>query len=179
LLPDGFSQLPQLSGSPIRIRFESELTAHRGKLLSQQPSRGTAVHAASFIRKRELVIDSELVKRPRILRFIIIHELFHFVWMRLGNKSRAEFTQLLADEYMYRARGELGDSAAVKKALLAPSDSLTNTRRWRDYVCESFCDTAAWRYSGVKQKGASGLAPRWRKRRELWFNSKFARCLKC
>lgn len=114
-----------------------------------------------------------------MLRFIIIHELFHFVWMRLGNGDRTQFSELLADEYGHRARGELGDSAAVKKALLEPRDCHTNTRRWRDYVCESFCDTAAWRYSGLRQKGVSRLASRWRKRRELWFNSKFARSLKC
>jgi hypothetical protein len=178
-LPDCYTRLPELTGSPIYIRFESRLTAQRGKLLSQQPHRGTAVHAASFLRKREVVIDSELVRRPRMLRQIVIHELFHFVWMRLGNKSRTEFAQLLTDEHMHRARGELGDSAAMKKSSLEPRDCLNNSRRWRDYVCESFCDTAGWRYAGVKQKSASSLASRWRKRRELWFNSKFAGCSKC
>jgi hypothetical protein len=178
-LSDCCTRLPELTGVPIHIRFESQLTAHKGKLLCEQPGRGTAVHAACFIRRREVVIDSELMRWPRMLRLIIIHEVFHFVWMRLGNKSRTEFAQLLADEYMYRARGELGDSAAVKKSSLGPRDCLTNSRRWRDYVCESFCDTAAWRYSGVKQKSASILASRWRKRREIWFNSKFAGCAKC
>jgi hypothetical protein len=172
-------RLPELTGRPIHIRFESQLTAYKGKLLCEQPGRGTAVHAACFIRKREVVIDCELMRRPRMLRLIVIHELFHFVWTRLGNRGRTEFAQLLAGEYMYRARGELGDSAAVKKSSLEPRDCLTNSRRWRDYVCESFCDTAAWRYSGLKKKGASTLASRWRQRRELWFNSKFAGCSKC
>jgi hypothetical protein len=178
-LPDCCTRLPELTGSPIYIRFESRLTAQRGKLLSQQPHRGTAVHAASFLRKREVVIDSELVRRPRMLRLIVIHELFHFVWMRLGNRGRSQFSELLANEYTHRARGELGDSAAVKKSSLEPRDCLTNSRRWRDYVCESFCDTAAWRYSGVIGKGGPRLASRWRRRRELWFDSKFAGYSKC
>jgi hypothetical protein len=99
--------------------------------------------------------------------------------MRLGNRGRTQFSELLANEYMHRARGELGDSAAVKKSLLERRDCLTNSRRWRDYVCESFCDTAAWRYSGVRQKDLSRLASGWRRRRELWFDSKFAGCSKC
>jgi hypothetical protein len=178
-LLDCFAGLQQLTGGPIHIRFESPLTAHRGKLLCNQADRGAAVYAASFIRKREVVIDSELVQRPSALRLIFIHELFHFVWMRLGNRSRSEFSELLADEYMHRARGELGESAAVKKEQLKDRDCLTSSRRWRDYVCESFCDTAAWSHSDMKQNAAFTLASRWRKRRELWFNSSFASCAKC
>src|SRR5690242_9102875 len=65
-----FGALPQLTGSPIHIRFESELTTHRGKLLCNQAKRGSPVYAASFIRKREVIVDSELVNRPRALRLI-------------------------------------------------------------------------------------------------------------
>jgi len=148
-------------------------------LLCDQAHRGNAVYAASFIRKREVVVDSELVKRPRVLRLILIHELFHFVWMRLGNRARVEFSKLLANEYKHRSRGELGESAAVKKSLVEHSDCRASSRRWRDYVCESFCDTAAWRYSGMKQIGPFTLASRWRKRREVWFNAKFAGCTNC
>ena len=57
-----------------------------------------------------------------MLRLIIIHELFHFVWMRLDNRGRNQFSELLGDEYRHRARGELGESAAVKKSLLEPRD---------------------------------------------------------
>jgi hypothetical protein len=174
-----FDALPQLTGGPIHIRFESQLSAHRGKLLCNQAKRGCAVYAASFIRKREVVVDSELVKRPRALRLILLHELFHFVWMRLGNKRRSEFSALLVREYMYRATGELGESAAVKKSLLNDRDCLINSRLWRDYVCESFCDTAAWRHSDVQHHPAFTLAPRWRKRREVWFNASLASYSKC
>jgi hypothetical protein len=174
-----FDALPQLTGSPIHIRFESQLTAHRGKLLCNQANRGSAVYAASFIRKRDVVVDSALAKRPRALRLILLHELFHFVWIRLGNERRSEFSELLAREYMYRARGELGESAAVKKLLLQDRDCLISSRRWRDYICEGFCDTAAWRHSGIQHHPAFTLAPRWRKRREVWFNATFASCSKC
>jgi hypothetical protein len=174
-----FGALPQLTGSPIHIRFESQLSAHRGKLLCNQAKRGRAVYAASFIRKRDVVVDSALVKRPRALRLILLHELFHFVWIRLGNNGRSEFSELLTREYMHRARGELGESAAVKKLLLRDRDCLFSSRQWRDYICEAFCDTAAWRRSGIKQNPAFTLAPRWRKRRELWFNARFASCSKC
>jgi hypothetical protein len=178
-LQHSLAGLPEFTGSPIHIRFASQLTAHRGKLLCNQAERGAAVYAASFIRKREVVLDSELAKRPRALRLILTHELFHFVWIRLGNKGRSEFSELLADEYMRRARGELGESAALKKSVLKARDCLRNSRCWRDYVCESFCDTAASRHSDIKQKGVFTLAPRWRKRREIWFNVTFASCAKC
>jgi hypothetical protein len=173
------SGLPELTGSPIHIRFESQLTAHRGKLLCNQAERGIAVYAASFLRKREVVVDSELVKQPRALRLIVVHELFHFVWMRLGNKRRSEFSELLSQECIHRAKGELGESAAVRKSLLEDRDRLTNSRQWRDYVCESFCDTAAWHHSAIKRNSAFTLAAGWRKQRELWFKATFASCPKC
>jgi hypothetical protein len=155
------------------------LTAHRGKLLCNQAHRGAAVYAASFLRKREVVIDSELVKQPGALRLIVLHELFHFVWMRLGNRARREFSELLADEYMHGARGELGESAVLKKSRLEDRDCRSSSRRWRDYVCESFCDTAAWCYSDKTEAGAFTLALRWRKLRQLWFQAKHASCSKC
>ena len=170
--------LPELTGSPIQICFQSQLTAHRGKLLLRQPCRGIAIYAASFIRKREIVLESELLNRPRMLRFIVVHELFHFVWVRLGNRAREQFGELLAEECAHRARGELGESAAIKKSLLGVRDCLARSRQWRDYVCESFCDTAAWLYSGAKSD-AFTLAMGWRKRRARWFKANFETCLKC
>jgi len=173
------TQLPELTGRPIQICFQSKLTADRGKLRSRQSGCGIAVYAASFVRKREIVLESELLRRPGLLRLILIHELFHFVWLRLGNGAREQFAGLLAEEYEHRARGELGESAVVKKSVLEQDDCLARSREWRDYVCESFCDTAAWRYSGVKQNGAFTLALPWRKRRALWFNAQFAVRCKC
>jgi hypothetical protein len=145
------------------------LTAHRGKLLSKQPERGTPVYAATFVRKRHIVLETELLSRPRMLRLIVVHEIFHFVWVRLGNELRREFADLLARESRRRARGALGESSSARKSSCLSSD----------YVCESFCDTAAWLYSGVKRDPAFTLAKRWRRLRLAWFHTAFASCRSC
>jgi len=162
--------LPALTGGPIYVRALPQLTAHCGKLLSAQVKRGTPVHAASFIRRREIVFETELLSKPA-LRLIVVHEVFHFVWARLSNAARASFTALLAEELRGKARGELGESAAVKKE--SAGGFLT-----RDYVCESFCDTAAWLYAPRSKRNGT-LGQRWRVRREAWFAETFAGSLRC
>ncbi len=167
--------LPELAGSPILISEKPELTASRGKLLSGSPERGTPVYAAVFVRTRRIVLDKELARDPASLRLILVHELFHFVWPRLNNQARRAFELLLERERQSGARGELGESSALKKRYLA---SARDRRAWRDYVCESFCDTAAWLYSGVAVHPEFTLRNRWRNRRLVWFESNFdsARC---
>jgi hypothetical protein len=155
--------LPPLTGSPIHVRALPELTAHRGKLLSSAPGRGTPVHAASFIRRREIILEYELLGKPS-LPIILVHEIFHFVWARLANLTRASFTALLEEEFRGKARGELGESAAVRKEV---------DRHSRDYICESFCDTAAWLYAPPAAREHITLAARWRTRRKLWFEANF------
>jgi hypothetical protein len=169
--------LPELGGRPIRITDRPRMAAHRGKLLAGSSRRGTPVHAAAFLRRREIVLETGLLLRPRLLRLILVHEIFHFVWLRLGNQRRAEFSAILAAERRGNARGELGESARAKKESLARGDALRNSRAWRDYICESFCDTAAWLYSGVRQDRVVRLAKRWRDARERWFHGTLeARC---
>ena len=104
----------------------------------------------------------------RAFRLILLHELFHFVWLRLGNSARRDFGSILRDERQRGARGELGESSEVKKQLLSchASDSA-----WRDYVCESFCDTAAWLYAGVAESDIFQLGKRWRNGRQAWFEA--------
>jgi hypothetical protein len=127
------------------------------------------VHAASFLRGRCVVLDSALLRRPRELRRILIHELFHFVWLRAGNRSRLEYERLVRHEHSSGARGELGWSAEWRKDALRALDRSTRTRRWREYVCESFCDTAAWLYSTGVRHPEFTLAARYRSRRREWF----------
>ena len=105
-LLDGFlTGLPELSGSPIRISTLPQLTASRGRLLSGSPDCGYAVHAASFLPGRHIVIESGLPRYRRLFRFVLLHEIFHFVWVRLGNVKRAEFNLLLEREFAAGARG--------------------------------------------------------------------------
>ena len=167
--------LPTLCGSPIRISTLPELTALGGRLLSQMPNRGKAVHAATFIRTRRIVLESRLLDYPRLFRHILIHELFHFVWTRLGNAKRAEFAGLLEREWKARAKGELGESAELKKSAAATErdGSMPRGRVWRDYVCESFCDTAAYIYSQRRKRYSNGLGSRWTALRSRWFEVTF------
>jgi hypothetical protein len=163
--------LPPLNGSPISVRALRQLTAHRGELLSANPERGTPVHAASFIRRREIILEDELLEKSE-LPLIVVHEIFHFVWVRLSNAARASFTALLAEEFRSNARGELGESATVKKQMAR--GALT-----RDYVCESFCDSAAWLYASKATRGHTTLGRRWRDRRAAWFAATFSHSLRC
>jgi hypothetical protein len=171
------SGLPPLAGSPIDVQVLPKLTAHRGKLFSDVASSGIPVHAASFIRRREIVLEAELLRKQRTLRLITVHEIFHFVWARLGNHDRAEYSELLRIEASRGARGELGESSDRQKNLLRTGDS--DTAAWKFYVCESFCDTAAWLYAGVKNHKEFTLASRWRNLRRLWFELTFATVRGC
>ena len=148
------SRLPPLAGRAIRLATASNLRDRSGP-----------VHGGAFLRERRILFDCTPEEFPRILT----HELFHFVWLRLGNNARQSFERLIAVEVAGRARGELGWAADSRKRKLAASDLTARTRRWRDYCCESFCDTAAWLYSGVPSHPEFTLARSWRERRRAWF----------
>lgn len=167
-------RLPQLEGRAVRIRFVPALSAGSRKLYSRR-SYGQPVYAATFVRKRRIVLDLELAEKPIELARILTHELFHFAWVRLSNRTRRSYESLLEREWKQRARGELGWSAELRKRGLSHNRHLTtrNLRKWRDYACESFCDTAAWLYSGVRRHPEFTLAGRHRKRRAEWFLATF------
>lgn len=168
LLMTTWAGLPLEPSSPVQVAFLPELTAHRGKLLSGK-DRGTPVYAASFIRHRRIVLENGLISNPKTLRFIFVHELFHFAWVRLGNRRRDEYSCLLADELACNARGELGESSAVKKSEFLAGRELSRQRKtWRDYVCESFCDSAGSIFTGPVHKGRN-LGKAWTARRREWF----------
>ncbi len=155
------------------MRFLPALSAGSRKLYSNR-DHGQPVHAASFIRRREIVLDQELKRRPRELARILTHELFHFAWVRLGNRHRRSYEALLRREWRQRARGELGWSAESRKSLLSHSPRAAALHpKWRDYLCESFCDTAAWLYSGVHSHREFTLAARHSRRRAEWFRATF------
>lgn len=149
----------------MRLRFAPGLRAVRGKLLSNA-ARGAEVHAGSFLRRRRITLDSALLAHPRELRRIFWHEVFHFVWLRAGNPLRRSWEALLEGE---TARGELGWSAENRKRRLRPRDRARRTRAWREYACESFCDTAAWFLFGRSSHEEFTLAQRFRAARRRWF----------
>ena len=161
--------LPQMEGNPIFLEFLPQLTAWRGKLLTGQAQRGRAVHAASFLRKRLIVLEWELLGNISQLRLILTHELFHFVWVRLSNAQRWNYRDLVYAELWNRARGEIGESAAVAKKSISGERLAKGSVRFKDYLCESFCDTAAFLFSGVPSHSSFKLAQRWRKQRTAWF----------
>ncbi len=159
---------PELDGRRIRVRFAPDLRACRGRLLSGG-TRGEEVHAGSFLRRREIVLSSELLEQPSELGRIFVHEIFHFAWLRAGNAARQSWQALLAAEMERHARGELGWSAEDRKLRLTRIDCARWTRRWREYACESFCDSAAWMLGGVRQHEEFTLAARFREGRRRWF----------
>jgi len=147
-------RLPPFAGSRIRLHAVHELQDGRGP-----------VHAAAFLAERRIAFDCSSAEFPRIF----VHELFHFVWARAGNPRRWRYEDLLRQELAARARGELGWSAEWRKRALPQAEVRRRGRKWRDYCCESFCDTAAWLYSGTSRHPEFTLAARWRRQREAWF----------
>jgi hypothetical protein len=98
----------------------------------------------------------------------VLHELFHFVWVRLGNPRRLAWEALLGAERESRARGEAGWSAEWRKRELSDQDGSARSRRWREYCCESFCDTAAFWAGGNDDEIT--LSPKRLAARLEWFD---------
>jgi hypothetical protein len=146
--------LPELSGRPIRVEVRRSLGSHL---------------AAASIPGRLILLDAAVFARRGEFERILIHELFHFAWVRLSNQQRRAWEQLLTHELASGAHGELGWSAEWRKDTLSPKDIRHRTPRWRRYACESFCDTAAWLFSGLGQHDEFTLALPPRRLRRQWF----------
>jgi len=151
-----------LTGRPIEIRYRTEL----------RDTAGNPAHAATFIRRRLIVLDAELLDDASEHARILLHELFHFVWVRLGNAGRIRWEESMRSELAARARGEAGWSAEWRKRALRADDVKERTRAWREYCCESFCDTAAWVFGGGEVEMM--LAAKWRRERAAWFSANIA-----
>jgi len=121
------------SGPAIEIRYSAGL----------RDTAGNPAHAATFIRRRLIVLDKALRAEASEHARILAHEIFHFVWVRLGNPARLEWEAALRSELARRVPGEAGWSAEWRKLQLERRDIRLRTRAWREYCCESFCDTAA------------------------------------
>jgi hypothetical protein len=146
-----------LTGRPIEVRYRDNLS----------DTAGNPAHAATFIRQRLIVLDRDLRNNPQEHRRILTHELFHFVWIRLGNHKWRAWEELLRIEWNTRARGEAGWSADWRKRRLSAVDVRQRTRKWREYCCESFCDTAACLETNARDEVT--LAPSRLASRRVWF----------
>jgi hypothetical protein len=142
--------------------------------------------AATSIPRRLILIDSQTLLAPGDFERILVHEIFHFAWPRLSNQTRWSWEDLLRSEFRARATGELGWSAEWRKEklkdklartdraqILSLPAALPSTPAWRRYACESFCDSAAWLFSGLRDHEEFTLAPRFRRLRTRWFRSHF------
>lgn len=163
-----FERLPELRGAAIDVRYRPRLTAWKGQLLSKS-HKGDAVYAGCFLRQRRMVLDDGMLRTPRVLERIFVHEVFHFVWSRLGQPLRDSWHQVIDAEIVRGANGELGWSAESMKLNVSEDDRKTRSRRWKDYVCESFCDTAGWYFGSAKRYAEMTLGPDQRALRRLWF----------
>jgi hypothetical protein len=146
--------LPNLAGRSIEIRIRRSLGPHL---------------AATFVRRRLILLDSEVLAERGDFERILVHELFHFVWIRLSNAVRRDWERTIERELRKRARGELGWSAERRKLTLAASDVRRRSKAWRLYACESFCDTAAWRFAGLNHHAEFTLARGFCRARRAWF----------
>ena len=162
--------LPPLDGRRIRVFMRPALTAHRGRLLSGDP-RGVAVHAGSFLKARRIILEKELLRNRNRLARIFLHEVFHFVWWRLGNRVRRSYEDMLASEIRRGAKGELGWSAESTKVVLSAEDRVTRSARWRTYACESFCDTAAYCFGTTRRYAEATLPTFYRRTRRDWLKN--------
>ena len=113
-----------------------------------------------------MILERVLLQSPPELKRIWLHELAHFVWWRMSNGTRRSWELLLATE---PTRGELGWSSQWRKGQLTAKDRELRTRKWRDYCCESFCDTSAWIQTGQPRHPEATLAKRSRQARLHWF----------
>ena len=125
--------------------------------------------AATHIPDRYILLDRSVLARPGDFERILVHEIFHFVWVRLGNVKRAGWETLLARECAGKALGELGWSSEWRKKRLRGADVLARTPAWRRYTCESFCDTAGWLYAKLARHEEFTLAHPSRLKRKAWF----------
>ena len=151
--------LPELDGRPIDVRYEDGLV----------DTAGHPAQAATWIRRRVILLDKELKATGPEKARVMVHELFHFVWVRLGNPKRKAWETLLRVEWDAKAKGETGWSAEWRKRELEQLDVEMRTSQWREYCCEAFCDTASLIFGGGDDENNLGL--RWQKGRRKWFEA--------
>jgi hypothetical protein len=150
--------LPAVRGRPIRVELRRSLGPHL---------------ASTSIPRRVILIDRELLLNTGEFERILIHEIFHFAWVRLSNGNRRSWERLLHAELRTRVAGELGWSAEWRKRKLTFNDAVRRSPKWRRYACESFCDSAAWLFGGLARHDEFTLAAGPRRVRRHWFRATY------
>ncbi len=180
-LPGSFTdRLP-----PLKLAVADELRLARRRVLINELPQGSSsltrdhLHAASFIPQRYVVLHRRLFRRRVELGRILYHELCHFVWPRLGNPLRKSYEDVVRAEISKGTRGELGHSAEWRKEkLLAEGGAgYRPSRLWREYVCESFCDTTSYVLLGSERNARHSeytLSRRAKERRKRWMADAFS-----
>ena len=148
-------------GDPIRVEMRRSLGSHL---------------AGASIPRRLILLDAAVLARRGEFERILVHELFHFAWVRLSNQKRLAWERVLARELRERVKGELGWSAEWRKEILTRADASLRTLKWRRYACESFCDSATWMYAGLRAHDEFTLAAASRRLRRRWFTEQFSAC---
>ena len=150
--------LPPLAGRPIRVELRRSLGANL---------------AASSIPRRLILLDAEVLSTRGEFERILVHEIFHFAWVRLSNATRLSWETLLISELECDAPGELGWSAEWRKTKMNALHLRSRAAVWRRYACESFCDSAAWLFAGLRDHEEFTLPLRFRRYRRAWFARNF------
>lgn len=152
--------LPPLTGRPIRVEVRRSLGPHL---------------AATDIPRRRILLDAQVLAQRGEFERILVHEIFHFAWVRLSNQTRWSWESVLQAELAgpktKKPSGELGWSSEWRKQKLTPADVRHRTPAWRRYICESFCDTAAWLCAELRGHEEFTLPGPLRRARRRWFLS--------
>jgi len=153
-MEDSSGVLPRLAGRPILVRIRASLGSHL---------------AATSIPRRVILLDRAVLVQTGDFERILVHEIFHFAWVRMSNATRRSWETVLVAEFEVGHAGELGWSAEWRKSRLTDADRTARSAKWRRYVCESFCDSAAWMFSGVVAHEEFTAGMRARRARRRWF----------
>jgi hypothetical protein len=151
--------LIEFAGQPIAVEFRSNLRAD--------------FHAASFLHRRLILLDQALLRDKGECERILAHEIFHFVWWK-APALRKEYGSLVRREFAAATPGEMGWSADWRKQALRPGDVPNNSRRFREYLCESFCDSSACLLLGISRHEEITLPASARKIRRRFFEANLA-----
>ena len=174
-LPVGFTErLPRL-----KLAAAEQLRLARARVVINEIPQQLAgrpedhLHAASYIPQRYVVLNRRLFRRRVELGRILYHELCHFLWPRLGNPLRKSYEAMMRAEFAKGVRGEMGYSSEWRKEQLRGEGGRISrqTQLWREYVCESFCDTASYVLLGSERRAGHSeytLSRTARERRERW-----------